>query len=283
MVNPLISNCPFHPEDRLEELSQHLPEGPIRCCRRCGLHLSSCDDLQFQESLAHRWSVASELDPHPRSLRRLKTRRRTDWFISKCLMRFQSRIDHLDVGCATGTSVSIFQQFGFNSSGIDPSSQPVELGQAAGRDLQVGYLQEAGFPNDAFDVVTMYEVIEHVPDPISLLTEVARILKPGGVVIVGTGNIDSWTRKIRGERWDFFDLRKNGGHVCFYSPQVLKHIAPMFGLRLGWANTYSVKFVEKYEANPLVYHLLKLVSEFLSFPSTLLGRGHQMECFLVKQ
>lgn len=282
-MEPLIKNCPFHDLISLETLEIQLPQGAIRKCKECGLEVSSCDGQQFHDSLSDRWDIAGEVDPSPKSLRRLRSRRRADWRTITRLSRFKKGKVHLDVGCATGTSVEIFETFGFKSYGIDPSSQPVNLGVEAGRKLQVGFLEEARFESESFDVVTMYEVIEHVPDPTILLTEISRILKPGGVLVVGTGNTDSWTRKIRREKWDFFDLHKNGGHVCFYSPKVLRTIGPRFGLKLKWSNTYSVKFAERSEVSPIIYRILKLGSELLSLPSKLLRKGHQMECFLVKK
>lgn len=129
----------------------------------------------------------------------------------------------------------------------------------------------------------MYEVIEHLPNPQVLFAEISRILKPGGVLIVETGNYHSWTRNIRGSKWDFFSLAGRGGHCCFYSPSVLKTVRNEYNLKLLKTISYSVKFTEKRESGLLTYRMLKLLGEILNIPARMLDKGHQMECFFVKQ
>ena len=50
------------------------------------------------------------------------------------------------------------------------------------------------FEDNSFDAITLHQVIEHISDPIALLNECARILQPNGILLVGMGNTDSWTR-----------------------------------------------------------------------------------------
>ncbi len=68
-------------------------------------------------------------------------------------------------------------------------------------DVRCGDIMEAAYPDDHFDVVTMFETLEHVYDPVEKLKEVRRILKPGGVVSLEVPNWDAWTRMVFGSCW----------------------------------------------------------------------------------
>jgi len=278
----LLENCPFHTTAKISLTGLLLKEGPIQQCQHCKLNFSSCSQAEYLASLETVWGHADRLDPDSQGFKRLKSRRRTDWKAFQRFSNYEDKPRHLDIGCATGTTVSIFESFGADSFGIDPSEQPIKMGKMVGRNLAVGYLEDQNFSAASFDLITMYEVIEHIKNPKEVFSEISRILKPGGVAIIGTGNLSSWTKTIRGRHWDFFNLQERGGHICYYSPKIFRQLAPEFGLKLRWANTYSVKFFERHEVNPVVYHLAKFLSESLSLPSSIVGKGHQMECFFVK-
>jgi len=281
--SPLLDSCPYHPDSLLIGSNIYLPEGELRSCPQCELRLSSCSSAQFSNALDEKWGLARSLDPEPKSMRRLRARRYHDWNIARRFLKQIDQIKYLDVGCATGTHVHIFTELGLDACGVDPSEQPILLGQQAGRKLFQGTLDEVHFPSESFDLISSYEVIEHIPNPVEFLIEISRVLKPGGVLILGTGNFDSWTRHLRRSRWDFFNLVEHGGHICFYSPKTFKKIAPMVGLQLVKANTYSLRFFEKEEVSWLTYRVSKMISEIASLFAKSIGKGHQMECFFVKQ
>lgn len=187
----------------------------------------------------------------------------------------------LDVGCSDGLSVEFYNSLGIAAEGVDPSREAIDIGNNRGLVLHEGYLQDIGFADNSFDVLTMYEVIEHLPDPVAMLMECRRILKPGGVLLIGTGNADSWTRHFKKEKWDFFGLYGRGGHISFFSPKSLSILGEKTGFRLGHVRTYTVKFYEKSEVSWPVYRSAKFASECLSFLARRLNKGHQMEVCLV--
>ena len=260
-----------------------LPEGYVRECSACGLAFSSCTKQEFYMSLEDHWSTSSHIDPPLSSIKRLRQRRSKELKVAKKLIGSKQQLKLLDIGCRTGTMVSLFDSFGLDARGIDPAAQPVEMGRSAGRKLDIGFVEQQGYASNSFDIVTMYEVIEHLPNPDVVLSEISRILRPGGILIVGTGNYASWTRMLRKSNWDFFSLRGRGGHIYFYSPDSLKKIGLKHNLHLSETISYTVKFLEKHDAHWSIYRLAKLFSELLSFPSQVFKRGHQMECFLVKR
>jgi SAM-dependent methyltransferase len=284
-MDKILPVCPYHPGSHnvLLRTDICLPEGPVQVCSECGLALSSCSEAEFLEAVG-RWNKLDKRKAtnSPLGHKRLVSRRRAEWGLIKKILGRARDIRVLDVGCATGNNVEIFSFLGADARGIDPAEDRVNFGRSLGRKLEVGYLDDNAYSGEKFDVVTAYEVIEHIPNPDVLLRNISRILVPGGIAIIGTGNFDSLTRRIRGHAWDFLSLKRRGGHICFYSPGTFQHLAPNFGMRLEVCRTYSVAFFEKDEVPIVVYKIAKLLSEFLSLPARFFGKGHQMECFLVK-
>ena len=124
-------------------------------------------------------------------------------------------VDVLDVGCGSGTLLGLLKQRGFRVNGLDFSPEAAAIAKAEnGVDVAVGSLEEAHFPAESFDVVTLFHVMEHVTNPRRVLAEVSRLLKPNGVAILQVPNIESWQFKIFGARWYGLDIPR---HVIDYS------------------------------------------------------------------
>jgi SAM-dependent methyltransferase len=97
----------------------------------------------------------------------------------------------LDVGCSTGSFLAAAAGAGFRAEGVEFSDASAAFARAHhGLSVSVGDVRSA--PEALFDVVTMFDVIEHVRDPRADLTEVSRRLAPGGLFIASTPNIDGW-------------------------------------------------------------------------------------------
>ncbi len=107
----------------------------------------------------------------------------------------------LDVGAYTGALVAVALERGWRAIGVEPSRWAVA--QARARDLVVleGTLESSGLADESFDVVTMWDVIEHVFNPLSLLRSAARVLKPGGIVVVHTMDAGSLAARLMRGRW----------------------------------------------------------------------------------
>lgn len=95
----------------------------------------------------------------------------------------------LDVGCGTGTVLGVGARRGWQVAGVEISPSAAAAARANyGVDVTVGTLQSANFPTASFDVVWLQHVLEHVPNPIALLQEIKRVLRPGGVLVVAVPN-----------------------------------------------------------------------------------------------
>ena len=121
----------------------------------------------------------------------------------------------LDVGCGSGTLLGLLKQRGFHVKGVDFSAEAAKIAKVEnGVEVAVGSLEDVEFPDQSFDLVTLFHVMEHVPNPRRVLTEVARLLKPNGVAVLQVPNIESWQFKTFGAKWYGLDIPR---HVIDYS------------------------------------------------------------------
>ena len=80
------------------------------------------------------------------------------------------------------------------------------------------------------DLVVMFHVLEHLPDPLAALSAVARRVKPGGTLILGIPNIASWQAGVVGSRWMHLDAPR---HLCHFSPDAIERALGGSGFRLA--------------------------------------------------
>ena len=141
----------------------------------------------------------------------------------------------LDIGCNGGFFLnSLGNKFDRYGTEIDPEA--VEFCKNNFPDFSNkvfnGLLEEAKFENSSFDVVTMRGVIEHVPNPTATLSEVTRILKPGGILFIcATPNVDSVAADHYRDNWSLFHPVQ---HLWHFSPQTLSRLASKYNFRLEW-------------------------------------------------
>jgi 2-polyprenyl-3-methyl-5-hydroxy-6-metoxy-1,4-benzoquinol methylase len=108
----------------------------------------------------------------------------------------------LDVGCAGGAFPKAANDLGIDVIGVEPSRWLVEQGRAAyGLDLRAGLLADQHFPDQSFDLVCLWDVIEHMPDAGEVIDDIFRLLKPGGYFIVNYPDHGSLARKLLGRKW----------------------------------------------------------------------------------
>jgi SAM-dependent methyltransferase len=104
----------------------------------------------------------------------------------------------LDVGCGTGWLAQHFPSY----TGIDGSPDAVEIAQGLGRNVIQGDVdQPLPFDAESFDGVVMKDLLEHVADPVALVREVRRVLRPGGVVFASSPDAQRWV-------WDDYTHRR---------------------------------------------------------------------------
>jgi SAM-dependent methyltransferase len=108
----------------------------------------------------------------------------------------------LDIGCAAGTLLGELQNRGWDCTGVEICRPEAEYARRErGLDVRSLALEENRFPGASFDLVLASHLIEHLNSPAAFVSEVCRILAPGGFFIVTTPNIDGFQAKLFGGRW----------------------------------------------------------------------------------
>lgn len=142
----------------------------------------------------------------------------------------------LDIGCATGLFLSYMKNIGWETFGVEICHSAAEYGNRE-RDVNIftGTLDKADYPADFFDVIHLSHVIEHINEPDSFISEIYRILKPGGVIYCTTPNVDGLQARIFKKKW----RSAIADHMILYSVKTLKSILRKNGLSVKKHKTWG--------------------------------------------
>ena len=136
----------------------------------------------------------------------------------------------LDFGCGDCLFLSCARDEGWEVSGYEFASPGGELEKLYGEYKVVsGSLGPGSFPADHFDVITMWAVIEHLRDPVGILSTLGKFLKKDGLLVIYTVNIDSARAKKDGPAWD---MLTPPSHLYYFSDSTLKKAVLKSGLSL---------------------------------------------------
>lgn len=140
----------------------------------------------------------------------------------------------LDVGCGNGGFLALVRSAGWQVEGIDFDAEAVETARSRGLTVHHGGFETLSDRNACFDVVTLSHVIEHVHDPLALLSRIHGLLKPGGTLWLETPNLDSLGAMRFGVFWRGLETPR---HLVLFTPHSLRRALEATGfvsLRQHW-------------------------------------------------
>ena len=134
----------------------------------------------------------------------------------------------LDIGTAGGSFLQSAKKQGWDVYGCELNKWLCNWAKENyGIEVQQGTVFEQNYEDNQFDVVTLWDVLEHVPDPKKVLEECHRILKPNGILVVNYPDIGSWIAKVMGRKW-FFYLSV---HLYYFTPKTMRKILRLSGFK----------------------------------------------------
>lgn len=224
-----------------------LSHGRILRCSDCGLCFRSFRPAPDQ--LAALYRAADDRIYEAEAANRLKTAARH----RKVVLRYCPRAGKvLDIGSASGAFLKLMVDAGWTAYGVEPSaSQCDRARRILGKDatLQQCGLEAAVLPSD-FDVVTLWDVLEHVPDPVGFLSHCSSLLRSGGYLALNTPQIDSLIAKALGYRWPLLLAE----HLNYFTVESLRRCGEKSELSLLHNGQRPVSFSLKYVLFRLSQH-----------------------------
>lgn len=149
-------------------------------------------------------------------------------------LRRQTLLQHkqsgalLDLGCSSGSFLEFMRGGPWELYGVEMSAEGARIAEARSRaTVFAGDVLDAPFPSESFDVITCFDVLEHLYHPRQVLTRVAEWLRPGGIFYVLVPNVDSAEGRVFGSYWHGLELPR---HLFHYSPASLRFLAKSVGL-----------------------------------------------------
>jgi 2-polyprenyl-3-methyl-5-hydroxy-6-metoxy-1,4-benzoquinol methylase len=136
----------------------------------------------------------------------------------------------LDVGCGWGFFLAEARACGWEPFGLEPLPGPaIHARVAAGATVVADTLRDNTFARETFDVVTSFQVFEHLPDPADVLAKIVGLLRPGGLVLIEVPNIATWSVRLLGRRHRHFVA----DHLNFFSAETLGALMERAGLEVA--------------------------------------------------
>lgn len=214
--------CPVCGGQTFEKLFEKQGEPFVRCTE-CGLVLINprpqYDDIAKTYDAGYSQGYVSKQAGKRRRAARMVAR----------IKRMKKTGRWLDVGCSAGFIVEAARNAGFDAYGVDIEAWGIRFAkEQLGLDhVYQGALEEQHFPDGHFDIITAYEIIEHVPNLDRFVGEIKRILAPDGILEIRTPDVGHWRTPRKLETWDAILPSE---HLYYFDRRTLPRLLEKHGL-----------------------------------------------------
>ena len=208
-------------------------------CRACGLVRS--DPTADAEMVAAIYSRSGP-DESDETENLVRTYGR---YLAQAAQLLERRESLLEIGCGSGFLLEEALRQGWSDvHGIEPSLAAASKAAPRIRErIRVGVLESGVFPAESFDLICLFQVLDHLPDPFEALSECRRLLRPGGVVLCLNHDVDALSARMLGSISPIVDVE----HTYLFGPRTLRRLLEACGLRVErvgavW-NRYSIRYL----------------------------------------
>lgn len=249
-INLIDVNCPicgnkkkvvlkestYNPDITKEELLSYYKSSSDTQLRESVVKCTSCGTIFLSyrpkdEIIIQSYSNAEDNTFIRQNKFRIKTFQDNLKKISKKFWKINNRSPKsiLDIGCAGGAFPKAADNLGFNVVGIEPSKYLANWAKENyGIDIRQGVLSDHQFDDNTFDIVSMWDVIEHLSDPVSELKLMRKILKKDGILVVNFPDVSTFPCKIMGWKWPFF----LSVHLIYFTKKTLANFLKNSGYKV---------------------------------------------------
>ncbi len=262
--------------------------------------LTKCDECNFV--FCNKNPSEVELNEHyskylrGHSISPITIKRYNDLFIS--FDRYRRTNNILDVGCGDGHFLAEAKRNGWNVFGTEFTDRAIDVCSQKGIQMKKGTLQATHFDPAYFDIITSFEVIEHMNHPRQEASAMAVLLRPGGLLYVTTPNFNSFSRNLLGARWNIIGYPD---HLCYYTPRSLRALFQGAAFRTLKVTTTGIsidrirkstnasdsgplkgvdeQLRERIETNRLFWLLKYIINQVLD----LFGKGDSLKVFFLNR
>ena len=209
-------------------LSEVLPGGYLYRCRRCLLGFRHPRRAKSELDALYANGVSTTWEWTPSA--------RADWRLAEAAIRAYGNASPsvLDIGCFDGSFLASLDH-GATRAGIEIMPEAAAIAERRGVRLLGADFECLRHAADRFDVVTAFDVIEHVEDPFEFLTLLRSASKPGGLLIISTGDLDAQTWRLMKNRYWYCALPE---HISFLSERWFRKAAAQLGLEVADCRHY---------------------------------------------
>lgn len=144
----------------------------------------------------------------------------------------------LDIGCSFGGFLDFMRRYGeWDLYGVEINAEAASYAiERLGLNVFIGNLQDACYPSEFFDIITLWNVLEHLHCPQSTLFEINRIIRPGGLLVISLPNLHSIEAKIFGRYWAGLDAPR---HLYIYTLDTLNQALSLAGFAINRIASFS--------------------------------------------
>jgi SAM-dependent methyltransferase len=136
----------------------------------------------------------------------------------------------LDIGCGRGLLLNKLRQRGWEAVGTELSEDAAAYARHYLKlPVFTARLEEIGFRSGEFDLIILWHVLEHMHCPLAALSEVSRLLKPGGMLVLSVPNFGSWEARWGRRHWFHLDVPR---HLTHFTPRTLEGALRGVGLQV---------------------------------------------------
>lgn len=146
----------------------------------------------------------------------------------------QKKVDFLDLGCSTGFVVEAAEESGWNAVGVDLNPSAIRFGQKKGLSIYQGNIFHPKLKDKKFDIISLFDVLEHLPFPKKTMGEVRKKLRKKGYVFLYVPNFDSASRMLMGKEAHFI---WPSHHLNYFTPKTIVKFLKTLGFEIKFLTT----------------------------------------------